>query len=57
MFYVSFLCLSSRMPIEYLKIEEKTYKIIPHRKIIIIFTLYVLNNRFKLMTVSTVFGL
>jgi len=41
MFDVNFLFLSSRRPIEYLKIEDKTYKIVSHRKVIIIFTLYV----------------
>jgi hypothetical protein len=32
--------LSSRMPVEYLKMEDETYKIISLRKVII-FTLYV----------------
>jgi hypothetical protein len=47
MFDVNFLFLSSRMPIEYLKIEDKTYTIISHRKFLIIFTLYFWNNTFK----------
>jgi len=46
--YVNFLCLSSRMPIEYLKTEDKTYKIISHRQVIFIFILYVRNNTVKL---------
>ena len=41
MFDVNFLFLPSRIPIEYLKIEDKTYKIISLRKVIIIFSLYV----------------
>ena len=47
MFDVNFLFLPSRIPIEYLKIEDKTYKIISLRKVIIIFSLYVWNKTFK----------
>jgi hypothetical protein len=46
-FCINFLFLSGWMLVEYLKMVDKTHKIISHRKVLIIFILYFWNNTIK----------